>query len=57
MWRAIKAHDGRHWRQDPPGLLVNMKETLETFKLSLLRGINLKVTIQTEQLDLQKAFK
>ena len=31
-----------------------MKETLETFKL---RGVNLKDTIQTNQLDLQKAFK
>ena len=34
--------------------LSAMKNTLEAFKL---RGINLKDTIQTKQLDLQKAFK
>ena len=45
---------GCHWRRDLPGLLVSNERNFRIFKL---REINLNDTIQTEQLDLQKAFK
>ena len=51
-------HDGSHWSQDLPGMLVNneLEGNLESF---MLREMYLEDTIQTVQLelDLQKAFK